>query len=113
VQAFVDGSFFESGGKPYCKLHYHAQTGSVCGGCQKAITGRSVNAMGKNWHPEHFVWCVVVFSCLFDSSNCLIQRVLRESAGRRQLHGEAGQAVLQGVLQQPVWIKVSFSESGL
>jgi paxillin len=55
-QAFVDGSFFESGGKPYCKLHYHAQTGSVCGGCQKAITGRSVNAMGKNWHPEHFVW---------------------------------------------------------
>ncbi len=57
----MDGSFFESGGKPYCKLHYHAQTGSVCGGCQKAITGRSVNAMGKNWHPEHFVWCAFQF----------------------------------------------------
>lgn len=59
-KAFTDGAFFEHQGKPYCKLHYHANTGSVCGGCQKAITGRSVNAMGKNWHPEHFVcaFCV-------------------------------------------------------
>ena len=50
-KAFTDGSFFENNGQVYCKLHYHASTGSVCGGCQKAITGRSVNAMGKNWHP--------------------------------------------------------------
>jgi len=59
-KAFTDGAFFEVQGKPFCKLHYHANAGSVCGGCSKAITGRSVNAMGKNWHPEHFVcaFCV-------------------------------------------------------
>lgn len=59
-KAFTDSSFHQVGGKVFCSLHYHAETGSICGGCQKAITGRSVNAMGKSWHPEHFVcgFCV-------------------------------------------------------
>jgi paxillin len=54
-KSFSGGSFFEYGGKPYCETHYHQQTGSLCSGCGKAITGRCVNALDKKWHPEHFV----------------------------------------------------------
>jgi paxillin len=54
-KSFNGGSFFESGGKPYCETHYHQQTGSLCSGCGKPITGRCVNALDKKWHPEHFV----------------------------------------------------------
>lgn len=34
-------------GKPYCETHYHQQTGSLCSGCGKPITGRCVNALDK------------------------------------------------------------------
>jgi len=54
-KSFAGGSFFEFGGKPYCEVHYHQQTGSLCAGCWTAITGRCVNALDKKWHPEHFV----------------------------------------------------------
>jgi len=54
-KSFAGGSFFEYAGKPYCEIHYHQQTGSLCAGCGKAITGRCVNALDKKWHPEHFV----------------------------------------------------------
>jgi paxillin len=52
---FGNGSFFEHAGMPYCDQHYHNQTGSLCGGCNKPITDRAINALGKKWHPEHFV----------------------------------------------------------
>jgi len=54
-KSFAGGSFFEHGGKPFCETHYHQQTGSLCSGCGKPITGRCVNALDKKWHPEHFV----------------------------------------------------------
>eukprot|EP01113_Clastostelium_recurvatum_P030880 TRINITY_DN37_c0_g1_i1.p1 TRINITY_DN37_c0_g1~~TRINITY_DN37_c0_g1_i1.p1 ORF type:complete len:533 (-),score=158.98 TRINITY_DN37_c0_g1_i1:142-1740(-) len=54
-KSFGGGTFYEFGGKPYCDVHYHQQTGSLCGGCGKAIVGRCVNALDKKWHPEHFV----------------------------------------------------------
>jgi paxillin len=54
-QKAFTGSFFDFGGKPYCDLHYHQQTGSLCGGCNKAVTGKCVDALGKKWHPDHFV----------------------------------------------------------
>jgi len=54
-KAFVDGVFFEYGGRPYCDVHYHQLTGALCAGCNKAITGRCINALDKKWHPEHFV----------------------------------------------------------
>jgi len=54
-KSFGGGSFFEHGGKPYCEIHYHQQTGSLCAGCGKAVTGRVINALDKKWHPEHFV----------------------------------------------------------
>ncbi|XP_039266577.2 paxillin-like [Styela clava] len=52
---FTNGSFFELDGKPYCETHYHLLRGSLCSGCQKPITGRCITAMGKKFHPEHFV----------------------------------------------------------
>ncbi|KAM7401812.1 hypothetical protein PAMP_017091 [Pampus punctatissimus] len=51
---FVNGSFFDHEGQPYCEAHYHERRGSLCSGCQKAITGRCITAMGKKFHPEHF-----------------------------------------------------------
>ncbi|XP_067361534.1 paxillin-like isoform X3 [Channa argus] len=52
---FVNGSFFDHEGQPYCEAHYHERRGSLCCGCQKPITGRCITAMGKKFHPEHFV----------------------------------------------------------
>nr|XP_018670568.1 paxillin isoform X1 [Ciona intestinalis] len=52
---FTNGSFFELDGQPYCETHYHLLRGSLCSGCQKPITGRCITAMGKKFHPEHFV----------------------------------------------------------
>nr|XP_023696493.1 proline-rich protein 36-like isoform X1 [Paramormyrops kingsleyae] len=52
---FVNGSFFEHEGQPYCESHYHERRGSLCSGCQKPITGRCITAMGRKFHPEHFV----------------------------------------------------------
>uniref|UniRef100_H2ZMC5 LIM zinc-binding domain-containing protein n=1 Tax=Ciona savignyi TaxID=51511 RepID=H2ZMC5_CIOSA len=52
---FTNASFFELDGQPYCETHYHHLRGSLCSGCQKPITGRCITAMGKKFHPEHFV----------------------------------------------------------
>ncbi|XP_038135963.1 flocculation protein FLO11-like isoform X1 [Cyprinodon tularosa] len=52
---FINGSFFDHDGQPYCESHYHEHRGSMCSGCQKPITGRCITAMGKKFHPEHFV----------------------------------------------------------
>jgi paxillin len=52
---FEGGTFFAKEGRPYCRQHYNMQTGSACGGCGMAITGRVVEGMGRKWHPEHFV----------------------------------------------------------
>lgn len=52
---FINGSFFDHEGQPYCESHYHERRGSLCSGCQKPITGRCITAMGKKFHPEHFV----------------------------------------------------------
>ncbi|AWP03176.1 putative paxillin-like [Scophthalmus maximus] len=52
---FINGSFFDHDGQPYCEAHYHERRGSLCSGCQKPITGRCITAMGKKFHPEHFV----------------------------------------------------------
>nr|XP_020448252.1 paxillin-like [Monopterus albus] len=52
---FINGSFFDHDGQPYCESHYHERRGSLCSGCQKPITGRCITAMNKKFHPEHFV----------------------------------------------------------
>jgi len=54
-KAFGGDPFHEYQGKPYCEAHYNQVAGSICAGCQKPISGRVVAAMGKKFHPEHFV----------------------------------------------------------
>ena len=52
---FNGGAFYEKDGKPYCEAHYHGASVNVCDGCKGAITGRCVDALGKKYHPEHFL----------------------------------------------------------
>jgi len=52
---FNGGAFFEKEGKPYCEAHYHTQSNNVCDGCKGPIVGRCVDALGKKYHPEHFL----------------------------------------------------------
>jgi len=54
-KSFAGGAFFEYQGKPYCEQHYHQVTGAICAGCGQPVGTRSVDALGKKWHPEHFV----------------------------------------------------------
>lgn len=49
------GTFFEYEGMPYCEAHYYQKMGSSCASCQQPISGACVDALGKKWHPEHFV----------------------------------------------------------
>uniref|UniRef100_A0A674BQ68 LIM domain-containing protein n=1 Tax=Salmo trutta TaxID=8032 RepID=A0A674BQ68_SALTR len=45
-------------GELYC-LPCHDKMGvPICGACRRPIEGRVVNAMGKQWHVEHFVCSV-------------------------------------------------------
>lgn len=61
------GTFFEYEGMPYCEAHYYEKMGSSCAGCQQAISGACVDALGKKWHPEHFV-CAFCMNKLEGSS---------------------------------------------
>jgi len=73
-KSFGGGTFYEFQGMPYCDVHYYMQTGSTCGGCGQAITGPSVSALGKKWHPEHF-------SCAF-CTNLLSGSAYTEQNGK-------------------------------
>jgi paxillin len=73
-KSFGGGTFYEFQGMPYCDVHYYMQTGSTCGGCSQAITGPSVSALGKKWHPEHF-------SCAF-CTNLLSGSAYTEQNGK-------------------------------
>src|SRR5690606_17069925 len=51
---FINGDCYTYQGKPYCKEDYDKLQKDTCAGCRKPITGRSITAMGRCWHPEHF-----------------------------------------------------------
>ncbi|TKR77529.1 hypothetical protein L596_018483 [Steinernema carpocapsae] len=48
-------NFFERGGKAYCEDDYHNMFSPRCGYCNGAIKDRCITALGKTFHPEHFV----------------------------------------------------------
>jgi len=66
-KAFGSEPFHEWQGKPYCEAHYNQVAGSICAGCSKSISGRVVAAMGKKYHPEHFV-CAFCMTALASNS---------------------------------------------
>ncbi|KAK5580907.1 hypothetical protein RB653_000931 [Dictyostelium firmibasis] len=51
-------------GRLYCYEDYQKQILNICGACSKPIVGRSITALGKVWHPEHFTCttCQVPFA---------------------------------------------------
>ncbi|KAM6939212.1 leupaxin [Lycodopsis pacificus] len=55
LKPFTDGCFMESDGRPLCSHHFHSRQGTLCGGCSEPITGRCISALGRKFHPEHFV----------------------------------------------------------
>ena len=52
---FKGGDCNEFMDKLYCKEDYVKLLKGVCNACRKPIVGRSITAMGRVWHPEHFV----------------------------------------------------------
>jgi len=54
-KSLVGETFYEFQGQAYCSTHYFEMAGAVCGGCHKAINGQFITAMGKKYHPDHFV----------------------------------------------------------
>lgn len=55
LKPFTDGCFMELDGRPLCSQHFHSRQGTLCGGCGEPITGRCIAALGRKFHPEHFV----------------------------------------------------------
>lgn len=62
-KCYLCGKDFTSGdcrtyeGHMYDKACFDKLMQDACGGCHKPVLGLSVTALGKVWHPEHFV-CV-------------------------------------------------------
>jgi len=54
---FSDGSKVEEGtdGYAYCTKDYIATFSAKCPSCGEFIEGQTIEAMGKKWHPNHFV----------------------------------------------------------
>lgn len=49
------GNCHEFEGALYCLEHYQQLLRKTCAHCNKPILGRSVTALGRVWHPEHFM----------------------------------------------------------
>lgn len=49
-----NGDCHEHQGKYYCHADWLKLQSDVCAGCRKPIIGRSITALGRVWHPEHF-----------------------------------------------------------
>ncbi|EGC39058.1 hypothetical protein DICPUDRAFT_91310 [Dictyostelium purpureum] len=55
LKPFDGGNFFERDGRPYCEADFYSTFAVRCGGCNQPIRGECINALGTQWHPEHFV----------------------------------------------------------
>jgi hypothetical protein len=55
---FKGGNCHEYEGSLYCTEDYNKLLRNTCASCHKPIQGRSVTALGRVWHPEHFVCAV-------------------------------------------------------
>ncbi len=50
-----EAQFYEQGSRPYHTACYHERFSPRCAACNQVITGAYTTALGKTWHPEHFV----------------------------------------------------------
>ena len=51
----AESGFHDYNGNPHCEKCYVDAACPKCKGCAKAITDKSVNAMGGSWHIDCFV----------------------------------------------------------
>jgi len=67
LKPFPGGNFFERDGRPYCENDFFTLFATKCGACNEPIKGDCINALGQQWHPEHFVctYCGKAFSGTF------------------------------------------------
>lgn len=54
LQPFTSGQFFERDGRPYCENDFYSSFAPKCARCNDAVRGDCINALGQQWHPEHF-----------------------------------------------------------
>lgn len=47
--------FYTQNGQPYHAACFHKRFSPRCARCGQPITGTATTALGKTWHPEHFV----------------------------------------------------------
>lgn len=52
---FGDGQYWEADGMPYCEDDYHSRFTNKCASCGEYVKAEEFIALGKSWHPEHFV----------------------------------------------------------
>jgi len=52
---FRGGNCHEYEGRLYCYPDYLKLLKNICAFCTKPIVGRSLTALGRVWHPEHFM----------------------------------------------------------
>ena len=57
-------------GKPYCEEHYLTQFAPKCASCDAPLNGPSLQALGKEWHPDCFV-CTHCHKPFPDDAPCL------------------------------------------
>ncbi|XP_065654301.1 PDZ and LIM domain protein 7 isoform X7 [Hydra vulgaris] len=48
-------AFVEENNSLYCEKCYNQYFAPKCAHCNNAIIGNCINALGKSWHPDHFV----------------------------------------------------------
>jgi hypothetical protein len=58
--------FLAKEGSNYCQNCYYEKFNPKCGHCKEIIKGQYISALGKSWHPEHFV-CTTC-SCALDGA---------------------------------------------
>jgi len=55
-------AFVEESNQLFCENCYNQYYAPKCAHCNNAIIGNCINALGKSWHPDHFI-------CTFCSRN--------------------------------------------
>jgi len=48
-------AFIEKDSAIYCEACYYSSFNPKCGHCDEVIKGQYISALGKSWHPDHFV----------------------------------------------------------